>query len=272
MDDDINILNSLKRLLRKDGYTIFTSENTTEALDIFHDNSINMVLCDQRMPGMSGTEFLSVIREKYPDVIRIVLTGYTDIDTITESINKGHIFKFILKPWDDQNLRLEIRQGLDHYDLIQSNKRLHETIIRKNEELEKINRNLEHMVSERTKDLEIQNQALELSRNILQELSVSVLGISNEKIIVFQNKKAGTLISNRSNFLIGKDISECFPDIVVNKIEEVFKTGKGFSMTEFKLLDGKHNIEITPLTGNFAGKGLVLVLYPLLPLYALRLE
>jgi DNA-binding NtrC family response regulator len=83
-----------------------------------------MVISDQRMPKMSGTEFLAALKTKYPDVLRIILSGYTEVDSITESINKGHIYKFLSKPWNDHNLKLEIKQALEQYDLIQANKKL----------------------------------------------------------------------------------------------------------------------------------------------------
>ena len=262
VDDDFNILNSLKRLFRKEEYTLITATNADKALSILEENDIHLILCDQRMPGMSGTEFLANVRKKYPDIIRIVLTGYTDVDTITESINKGHIYRFILKPWDDQNLKIEIRHGLEQYDLVQSNKRLHETVIKKNEELKKINGTLEYLVRERTKDLEVRNQALELSRTILQKLPVPVIGISNEMIMVFQNNKTKALLKN-PNLQIGKDVSDYFPDTLTKKIESVFETGSGCSLDSCGLFDRKYDIDITPLTGKFEGKGLVMVLNPI---------
>jgi len=110
VDDEVNILNSLERLFRKEGYRSLTANNGPGALRIPEENhEIHPVIPDQRMPGMSGTEFLAIVREKYPDIFRIVLTGYTEVDAITEAINKGHIYKFILKPWNDQNLILDIR-------------------------------------------------------------------------------------------------------------------------------------------------------------------
>jgi transcriptional regulator of aromatic amino acid metabolism len=139
---------------------------------------------------------------------------------------------------------------------------LHETIIRKNEELKKINENLEHLVIERTKDLEIQNQALELSRTILQELPFPVIGISSERIIVFQNNKSISLSDSGSNFLLGKEISEFFSDHVAEKIDDVFKTGTGALLNNIPMLNSEYDIEITPLSGSFRGKGLLAVLLP----------
>ena len=124
VDDEKNILQSLKRLLRKEDYRLLTASSGEEGLKVLEENDVHMVISDQRMPEMSGTEFLAALKTKYPDVLRIILSGYTDVDSITESINKGHIYKFLLKPWNDHNLKLEIKQALEQYDLIQANKKL----------------------------------------------------------------------------------------------------------------------------------------------------
>jgi len=141
-----------------------TASSGVEGLKILKENDVHLVLSDQRMPQMSGTEFLAEVKEKYPDVIRIILTGYTEIDSITESINKGNIYKFFLKPWNDQNLKLEITKALEQYDLIQSNKRLHEKVLKQNEELKRINENLERLIQEKTEELEIQKMKGESSK------------------------------------------------------------------------------------------------------------
>lgn len=124
VDDEKNILNSLKRLLRKQDYRLLTAMSGEEGLKILAENDVHLVITDLRMPKMTGIEFLSRLRVDYPDVIRIILTGYTDVDTLIESINKGHIYKFFLKPWDDQDLKMEIRKALEQYDLMAANKHL----------------------------------------------------------------------------------------------------------------------------------------------------
>ena len=135
VDDEPNILHSIKRLLRREGYRLLTAQNAKEGLEILQENEIHLVISDQRMPEMSGTEFFAQVKIRYPDVIRVILSGYTDVDSITESINKGHIYKFLLKPWNDQNLKMEIKQALEQYDLIQTNKKLHAKVIVQNKEL-----------------------------------------------------------------------------------------------------------------------------------------
>ncbi|MEJ2041468.1 MAG: response regulator, partial [Desulfosarcinaceae bacterium] len=134
VDDEPNILQALKRLLRREGYRMLTATSGKEALEILSKEEIHLIISDQRMPEMNGTEFLAQVKHAYPDVLRVILTGYTDVDSITESINKGHIYKFFLKPWNDHTLKLEIRQALDQFDLIQANKKLDEKIVEQNDQ------------------------------------------------------------------------------------------------------------------------------------------
>ncbi len=260
VDDEDNILRSLNRLLRKEGYRLLTATSGADGLEILNENDVHLVVTDQRMPGMSGTEFLAKVKEDYPEVIRIVLSGYTEVDSITESINKGHIYKFMLKPWNDQNLKLEIKQALEQYDLMQVNKTLHEKVIEKNEELKKINENLEMLVKERTVDFEIQNQALELSRAILEDLPMPILGISNEMTIVLINRNVGTLSFNNENVKIGKRLSDYFSRDVEEKIAGVLTTDTCDTLKGYRISEAMYDLNFAPLSGRFRGKGVVMTL------------
>jgi diguanylate cyclase (GGDEF)-like protein len=111
LDDEENVLRSLVRLFRRDGYQILTANSVAEAFDLLASNSVQVILSDQRMPDMSGTEFLTRVRDLYPDTVRMVLSGYTDLATITEAINLGAIYRFLTKPWNDDELREHIRDA-----------------------------------------------------------------------------------------------------------------------------------------------------------------
>ena len=260
VDDEENILHSIKRLLRKEGYRLLTALSGIEALKILEENDVHLVLSDQRMPQMSGTEFLAKVKEKYPDVIKIILTGYTQVDSITESINKGNIYKFLLKPWNDQNLKLEISKALEQYDLIQANKRLHEKILVQNEELKKINENLEGLIQERTEALEIQNQALELSHVILEDLPVPLIGVSVEGMIVLINRQAQFLSKSDRNIEIGKKVSDYFSNDMVEKMDEAMRSNTSLALKGYRLSGTSYDIDLIPLSGKFSGKGVVLSL------------
>lgn len=109
VDDEQNVLNALRRLLRREGYRILTAGSGTEALELLALQPVQVIVSDQRMPGMSGVEFLSKVKELYPETVRMSLSGYSDISTVTDAINKGAIWKYITKPWDDDALLHEIR-------------------------------------------------------------------------------------------------------------------------------------------------------------------
>jgi diguanylate cyclase (GGDEF)-like protein/PAS domain S-box-containing protein len=111
VDDEENILNALMRMLRRDGYRILTATNAQDALDILGRNEVQVVISDQRMPGISGTELLAQVKEMHPETVRMVLSGYTDLTAVTSAINEGAIYKFLTKPWDDEELRLQIRDA-----------------------------------------------------------------------------------------------------------------------------------------------------------------
>lgn len=109
VDDEPNIISALSRLFRREGYDILSATSPSEGFELLAKNTVQVVLCDQRMPEMSGSEFLGKVRQLYPETVRLVLTGYTDIDAVTEAINKGAVFKFLTKPWDDDELREQVR-------------------------------------------------------------------------------------------------------------------------------------------------------------------
>ncbi|HTH10297.1 MAG TPA: response regulator, partial [Acidovorax sp.] len=119
VDDEPSILASTRRLLRREGYEILTAQSAREGFELLAQHDVQVILSDQRMPEMSGTEFLSRARELYPETIRIVLSGYTDLESISDAINRGAIYKFLTKPWDDDLLRDNIREAFRHYDTAQ---------------------------------------------------------------------------------------------------------------------------------------------------------
>ena len=116
LDDEENVLRSLVRLFRRDGYRILTANSVSEAFDLLASNAVQVIVSDQRMPDMSGTEFLGRVRDLYPDTIRLVLSGYTDVATITEAINRGAIYRFLTKPWNDEELREHIQAAFRAFE------------------------------------------------------------------------------------------------------------------------------------------------------------
>jgi FixJ family two-component response regulator len=155
VDDERNILTALGRLFRKEPYRILTADNAEEALLILKQGEQpKVIISDQRMPKIDGAEFLALVKDILPDTIRIMLTGFSDINAAMEAINKGGIYRYILKPWNDQELKITVKRAIERYDLVQQNMGLTQELKQKNITLENLNQNLEQMVKERTSELE----------------------------------------------------------------------------------------------------------------------
>jgi response regulator RpfG family c-di-GMP phosphodiesterase len=260
VDDEKNILNALKRLLRKENFRLLTGNSGQEGLSILAENEVHVVLSDQRMPGMNGTEFLKEVKALYPDILRIILTGYTDVDSISEAINEGHIYKFFLKPWNDQNLKLEIRQAMEQYRLMQDNKRLHDQVFQQNEELKQINENLEAIIAERTRNLEYQNQALQFSQAILDDLPLPIMGISSEMMVVMANKALYDCLGNQSQLRLGTAVSDIFDPTFSQQLSDCLSTKQKCRFERVTICGKAYRIELISLTGRYEGQGLILTL------------
>ncbi len=126
VDDEPNVLSALRRIFVEENYEILTAASADEALQIMEREKVHLVISDHRMPGMTGAELLKEIKQKRPETIRIMLTGYADIQSIMGAVNEGAVYKFITKPWNDEDLRLTVSLALQQYVLIQENKKLKE--------------------------------------------------------------------------------------------------------------------------------------------------
>lgn len=124
VDDEPNNLAAIRRSLRREGYHLLTASSGQEGLRLLAENTVQVIISDQRMPHMSGSAFLRIVKELYPDTIRIILSGYTDLAAVTDSVNQGAVFKFMTKPWDDADLRENIRGAFRRYRQFTSSKDL----------------------------------------------------------------------------------------------------------------------------------------------------
>lgn len=135
VDDEVNNLVAFKANFRRD-YKIFTTESVEEAFTLLRENKIQIIITDQRMPGKTGVEFLQDVLKEFPDPIRILLTGYSDIEVVIDAINKGQVFRYITKPFNDLELKMTIENAMEVYNLRKENKELMEKLLIANEQLE----------------------------------------------------------------------------------------------------------------------------------------
>jgi CheY-like chemotaxis protein len=116
VDDEVNLLAAVRRALRHKGDVVLSAGNAAEAFEILATTEVGVILCDQRMSGMNGTDFLARVRHMYPEVTRMVLSGHTDLQSVTDAVNHGAIFKLLTKPWGEDELAEALRQAFAEYE------------------------------------------------------------------------------------------------------------------------------------------------------------
>jgi two-component system probable response regulator PhcQ len=169
VDDEENVRNAMRRSLRKEGYELHFAEGPAEALEIMAELPIDLVLSDHMMPQMTGMEFLTLVHDRYPEAMRLMLTGHADMDTAIRAINQGEIFRFLTKPWDDVELKVTLFMAFGRQDLERENRRLLATVRRQQRFL--ANLETEHPgIGQVARD---SDGAILLSADELQQLAVA---------------------------------------------------------------------------------------------------
>ncbi len=136
VDDEAFVRSALRRSLRSEGYSTFTAATAEEGLALLKAQPIDLVMSDQVMPGMTGIEFLGQVRDLHPSVGRILLTGHADMEEAIKAINRGEIYRFLLKPWDDTELKITLHLAFERVELEQENRRLLATVQRQQARIE----------------------------------------------------------------------------------------------------------------------------------------
>lgn len=175
VDDEPNILSSLRRLFRPCGYRVLVAESGAQGLDILRSEPVDLVISDMRMPHMDGAQFLAAVRAEWPDVMRFLLTGYADMASAIEAINQGQIYRYMNKPWVDDDLLISVRQGLDARALQRDKERLEALTRQQNETLRELNDSLEAKVQERTDELQKALEQLKQSFFVAVKIFTSLI-------------------------------------------------------------------------------------------------
>ena len=204
VDDDQNILSSLRRLLRRESYELVTAHNGEEALRAMEEKPADVVISDHRMPGMTGTQLLREIQHRWPDTVRIVLSGYSEVKAIIAAINEGSVYKFISKPWNDEEILLNVRRAVEQYELAAENQRMAREIAQQNEQLRELNRRLDERAADASSG---QNAAQEL----LEALHAGMITVDENGLVVAANRKACAILHLSEREFIGLSAREVLP-------------------------------------------------------------
>ena len=191
VDDEQNILSSLRRLFRPVGYRILVASGGPEGLAMLEAEHVDIVVSDMRMPQMSGAEFLAQVAQRWPQTMRILLTGYADLESTVDAVNKGHIYRYVSKPWDDNDLKLALRQALEVKRLEEDHRRLLEVTQSQNRQLKEFNTNLEAMVKARTDEIQQTADMLDLAYQELKHSYINSIPVFANLIEMHEGSIAG---------------------------------------------------------------------------------
>lgn len=191
VDDEANILKALKRLFRPQGYKIITAGNGLEGLTILEQQPIDLVISDMRMPEMDGAAFLEQVAERWPDTVRFLLTGYADITSTIKAVNEGQIYRYISKPWEDNDIILSVKRALEQKNIKAERDRLQALTLKQNEELTELNASLEDKVQARTSELQQTVSFLELAHQTLDTSYQTTVEVFSNLIEMREQHQAG---------------------------------------------------------------------------------
>jgi response regulator RpfG family c-di-GMP phosphodiesterase len=265
VDDENNIISALKRTLRRDGYSILTANSGKEGLALLTQYEVGVIVSDQRMPLMSGVEFLRKVKLLYPKTLRIVLSGYTELESVTGAINEGAICKFLTKPWDDDLLRDNIREAFLQYEMERENLRLSQALQSANEKLSLLNQNLEQKVADKTREITHSINLLQISQEILEHLPIGIIGIDDQNIIVASNRRAEVLFRQPpASCLLGLMVSDVLPEALLQLLQGA--DSDNFVRLDdsiVRLADGTSmQVLISAMGDSSRSKGIIMVLSP----------
>ena len=169
VDDEANVLKALRRLFHNESYLTYFASSGAEGLEILRQHAVDLIISDMRMPEMNGAEFLTQVFMQWPETIRILLTGYADLQSTIDAVNKGRIYNYCNKPWNDEELKLLVRNALEQKRLREERDRLSDIVFQQNKELKDLNENLEEKVEQRTKQLKNAMQHLDRAHKNLEK-------------------------------------------------------------------------------------------------------
>lgn len=237
VDDEPHILSALRRLFRTQGYETLSAGSAREGLALLAGQPVDIVISDMRMPGMDGVEFLERARLACPEAVRMLLTGHADVAQVMGAVNRGEIYRYITKPWDDTEIVLLVRHALERRMLEQEKQRLEVLTQRQNEQLRQLNQGLEAQVAERTAQLGAAHDGLvasneKLKRSFLTSIRVfsSIIELRGAHLAGHSRRVAD--LARRIAQRMGLDAHEAQQVFVAGLLHDIGKIGFTDSLLE----------------------------------------
>jgi len=194
VDDDEGVLRALKRLFRRDNLEVLIAQSGADGLAILDNRPVHVVVAEQRLTGMSGTEFLKRVREQYPSTVRCILSGYAEMDAVVAAINDGNVARFIAKPWVDEELRAALGECVDIAEDIANDRRTLES--------------LQQECAQYAELLALQDPLLQASRDVLDRLPVAIAAVDGSSRIIYTNRLFAAEFGHLSGAALGSPAGE----------------------------------------------------------------
>ncbi|MDB5918976.1 MAG: hypothetical protein JWR40_3210 [Massilia sp.] len=223
VDDEPNILSALKRQLRGSGLRILTAPGGKEGLALLESEAVDVIVSDQRMPGMTGVDFLRAVKTSHPDTVRIVLSGFTELQSVTDAVNEGAIYKFLTKPWDDTQLRGHIQEAMRHKEMADENRMLDLEVRTANHSLAQANRRLEAVLRQQQEQIDRAGISLDIVREALHHVPLPIIGLDDEQVVAFANLAAQQLFA-QDGLQLGSS-AELFMADLLRQLEQGAESG-----------------------------------------------
>ncbi|TDM08132.1 MAG: hypothetical protein C4K60_01100 [Ideonella sp. MAG2] len=190
VDDEASILSALKRLFRREGYLVLTASDGASGLELLKTQPVDVIVSDQRMPEMLGVDFLRQARLLQPDTIRMTLSGFADLQSIIDAVNEGAIYRFLMKPWEDDRLKAHVEEAMAACHLRKENRELQEQVGASNRELAQSNRRLALSLRQQFQRVETLRDGASSAHELLDRLPLSIVGLDAERSVVYINQRA----------------------------------------------------------------------------------
>jgi len=223
VDDEPGIVRAIRRILKPEPVTVLIAASGPEGLEILRKQPVSLILTDYRMPEMNGIEFLEQAAPLCPDAFRMILTGYAEAHVLVEAVNRGQIYKILYKPFQEEDIKLTVRSGLEHHARNRENRALLEELGQRNKQLAILNQKLKTGLEGTKADLTISSTALGMAQQLLNEIPAAVIGIEPSGQIVFANRLANVWFTPQTALRIASLVGAWTTDVLPESIQEHLK-------------------------------------------------
>lgn len=223
VDDEPGIARAIRRILKTEPVNVLIAASGPEGLDILRKQTVSLILTDYRMPEMNGIEFLEQAASLCPDAFRMILTGYAEAHVLVEAVNRGQIYKILYKPFQEEDIKLTVRSGLEHHARNCENRVLLEELAQRNKQLAILNQKLKTGLEGTKADLTISSTALGMAQQLLNEIPAAVIGMEPSGQIVFANRLANIWFAPQTPLRISSLVGTWTSDVLPEPIQEHLK-------------------------------------------------